>query len=156
MCWTDGSRSDDSRVGAAAVCKYGNQWRSCRSYLGMGRMEVSYAKLWVIGLALDMAIEKRETLQRRGVKTVGVFSDSQATIPRTAHLEPGPGQRLARQINRGVQALLAHGIATEVHRAPGDSSIPGNEEADHQANFAQDGSGSTVIERPYTSASNRT
>jgi hypothetical protein len=28
MWKTDGSRSDDGRVGAAAVCKQGNQWRS--------------------------------------------------------------------------------------------------------------------------------
>jgi transposase-like protein len=31
----------------------------------------------------------------------------------------------------------------------------GHEEADRQANLARDASGSTVIERPYTSASNR-
>jgi hypothetical protein len=37
----------------------------------------------------------------------------------------------------------------------GYSGIPGNEEADSQANLAGDASGSTVIEQPYTSASNR-
>jgi len=56
MWWTDGSRSDDGRVGAAAVCKHGNQWRSGRSFLGTGRMEVFDAELWAIGLALDVAI----------------------------------------------------------------------------------------------------
>jgi hypothetical protein len=48
MWWTDGSRSDDGQVGAAAVCKHGNQWRSRRSYLGTGRMEVFDAKLRAI------------------------------------------------------------------------------------------------------------
>jgi len=48
---------------------------------------------------------------------------------------------------------LAHGIATEIHWVPGHSGIPGNEEADRQANLARDASGSTVIERLYTSAS---
>jgi len=62
MWWTDGSRSDDGRVGAAAVCKHGNEWRSRRSFLGTGRMEVFDAELWAIGLALDVAIEKKETL----------------------------------------------------------------------------------------------
>jgi len=38
------------------------------------------AEQWVIGLALEVTIEKRQTLQRHGVKTVAVFSDSQAAI----------------------------------------------------------------------------
>jgi ribonuclease HI len=155
MWWTDGSHSDDGRVGAAAVCKHGNQWRSRRSFLGTGRMEVFDAEMWAIGLALDVAIEKRETLQKHGVKTVAVFSDSQAVIRRAAHLEPGPGQRLARQINRRARNLLAHGIATEIHWVLGHSGIPRNEEADRQANLARNASGSTVIQWPYTSASNR-
>jgi hypothetical protein len=62
-------------------------------------MEVFDAELWAIGLALDVAIEKRETFQKHGVKTVTVFSDSQAAIRRAARLEAGPGQRLARRIN---------------------------------------------------------
>jgi len=154
MWWTDGSRSDDGRVGAAAVCKHRDQWRSRRSYLGTGRMEVFDAELWAIGLALEETIENRETLQRHGVKTVAVFSDSQAAIRRTAHLEPGPGQRLTRRINRRSQALLAHGIKTEIHWVPGHSSIPGNEEADRQANVAREARGDTEIEWQNTSASN--
>jgi len=129
MWWTDGSHSDNGRVGAAAVCKHGNQWSCSHSILGTGRMEIFDAELWAIGLALDVTFEKRETLQIHGVKTVAVFSDSQAAIQRTAHLEPGPGQRLARQIKRRAWNLLAHGIASKIHRVPGHSGIPGNEEA---------------------------
>jgi hypothetical protein len=51
--------------------------------------------------------------------------------------------------------LLAQVIATEIHLVPGHSGILENAEADHQANLARDTSGSTVIERPYISASNR-
>jgi len=75
MWWTDGSRSEDGRVEATAVCKHGNRWRSRRSFLGTGRVEVFDTELRAIGLALDMAIEKREKLQEHGVKTVAVFSD---------------------------------------------------------------------------------
>jgi len=57
MWWTNGSRSDDGRVGAAAVCKDGNQWRSHHRILGTGRMEVFEAELCAIVLALAVAIE---------------------------------------------------------------------------------------------------
>jgi len=80
MWWTDGSRSDDGQVGAAALCKHGNEWRSRRSFLCTGRMQIFDAELLAIGLALDMAIEKRDTLEKHGVKTVTVFSDLQAAI----------------------------------------------------------------------------
>jgi hypothetical protein len=58
--WTDGSRSDDGQVGAAAVCKHENECMSRHSILGNGRMEVFDAKLRAIELALDVVIEKRE------------------------------------------------------------------------------------------------
>jgi len=115
MWWTDGSRSDDGRVGAMAVCKHKDEWRSRRSNLCTGRMEIIDAELWAIGLALEETIEKREILQRNGVKMMTVLSNSQAAIRRAAHLEPRPGQPLARRINRKTQALLAHGSKTEIH-----------------------------------------
>jgi hypothetical protein len=36
MWWTDGSQSDDGRVGAAAVCKHRDGWRAFHSHLGPG------------------------------------------------------------------------------------------------------------------------
>jgi ribonuclease HI len=84
---------------------------------------------------------------------VTVISDSQAAIRQTEHLEPGPAQRLVRQINTRAWNRHAPGIPTEIQWIPGHSGIPGNEEADHQANSARQARGITVIERPYTLAS---
>jgi len=125
MWWTDGSRSDDGRVGAAAVCKQRDGWRDFRSYLGTGRMEVYDAKLWAIGLTLRESVKKRDTLQIHGVMKVAAFSDSQAAIRRTEHLEPGPGQPLARWIDQSARTLRKAGIETEIHWVPGHTGIPG-------------------------------
>jgi len=83
------------------------------------------------------------------------FSGSQAAIRRTAHLDPGPGQQLARAVNEHARALHAHGIDVVIHWVPGHSSITENEEADGQANKAREGRGYTVLEHIYTSAANR-
>jgi hypothetical protein len=58
MRWTDGLCSGDGQVGAAAVSKYRDEWRSRHSCLGTKRMEVFDAELWAIGLALDVMVKK--------------------------------------------------------------------------------------------------
>jgi len=54
-----------------------------------------------------------------------------------------------------AQALLAQIIATEIHCLLRLSGVPGNDEADRQANQAREAGGDTLREWPYTSASNR-
>jgi len=130
MWWRDGSCSDNSKVGATAVCTHGNASRSSHSFLGTGPMEVIHTKQGAIVLTLSMAIKQRETLLIYGETTVAVFSNSQATIRRTSHLATGPERRLARQIHRRARSLLAYGIASEIHWVPGDSIIPRNQDSD--------------------------
>jgi hypothetical protein len=85
---------------------------------------------------------------------VAIFSDSLTAIRRAAHLKLGPWQRFAREMNRRAQALIAHGIATNIHSVPGHSGIAGNEEVYRHAKLARDARRDTVTEGPYTSASN--
>ena len=100
---------------------------------------------------------KRDIQQANGVTTVAVFSDSQAAIRRTEHLEPGPVQPLARLINHNTRALREVGMEPLFYWVSGHTGIPKNEEADHQANIARAGRrAGTVRERIYTSAANRT
>jgi len=66
MWWTDGLRTDYGRVGAAAVCRHRNGWKSVRSHPGTGHVEVYNAELWVIGVALRESVKKRVALHANG------------------------------------------------------------------------------------------
>ena len=155
MWWRDASRSDDGRMGPAAVCNHINEGRSCRGFLRTRRTVDIDTELWPIGLALDVAIEQRDKLQTHGVKTVAVLRASEAAIRRTAHHGSDPGQPRSGLIDGIVRNLLAHGMATIIHWVPGHTGIPWNEEVHPQANSVQDASRSRVIEGLYTWACNR-
>jgi len=63
-------------------------------------MEVFYAELWAIGLALGAiglalgaTVYRRARQQQHGVNTVALFSESQAAIQLGSLQEPGPWHR---------------------------------------------------------------
>jgi len=155
MWWTDASRSGNGRVGAAALYIHDNEWRTHRSRLGAGWMEFFNAELWVIGLMPGETVKRRQTRQKNGVTMVAVCNNSQAAIRWTASLELCAGQWIARRINRRLQVLLTHAIATQIHWVLGYLGIPRHKEADCHANLARQTTGRMVIERPYSSALNR-
>jgi len=144
-----------SPSGSRHSVEHGNQWRFHHSYLGTWRMMVLHMELGVIRLVLNVTIEKRGILPGHTVRMVWDFSDSQMAIRPAAHQEQGPEQWSARQIQSGVQALLAHGITAKIHCVPGHYGIAGNDEVGCQATLAQQACGAAVIEQPYTSASNQ-
>jgi len=54
-----------------------------------------------------------------------IFSDLQAAIRWTVHLDPGPGQQLERAINELARDLHAHGMEVMIHRGPDIGASPG-------------------------------
>ena len=51
VVWTNGSRNEDARVGAAAVYKHKEKWRTLRRHLGTNK-EVFDTELYALGMAL--------------------------------------------------------------------------------------------------------
>jgi hypothetical protein len=82
-------------------------------------MQVFDSERWAIGVALRKSVAKAESFRTHVVTTVAVFSDSQAAIRRTAHLDPGPGQQLPRTINEHARALHTQGIDIVINWVPG-------------------------------------
>jgi hypothetical protein len=80
LWWTDRSRTEDGKVGAEAVWKHRDGWKSFHSHLGSGRMEVHHGELSAFRLALWESVKKRYILQANGVTKVAVFSNSHAAI----------------------------------------------------------------------------
>jgi len=120
-----------------------------------GQLEVVDAELCTIRVTLQRSSGRAEALRAHWVMEVVVCSDSLAAITRMAHLDPGRGQQLPRAINKYVRALRAHGIEAVIHSVPGHSGIPGNTEANWQANKEQENRGYTLHDCINTSAVNR-
>lgn len=74
-----------------------------------------------------------EISQPHTVTRVAVFSVSQAVIRQTVHLEPRPGQQLARANNKHRRALHAQGIDRVIHWVLEYSGKAANNMAERQA-----------------------
>ena len=87
--WTDGSRLDNGRVGAAVAWKEGGGWRGRNSYLGTNK-EIFDAEVFAILQAVKALNEQEESGEE-----YTVFTDSQAAVARIRHDKCGPAQALA-------------------------------------------------------------
>ena len=90
IVWTDGSRLDNGRVGAAWAWQLGGEWREEGIFLGTNK-KVFDVEVYAICRAMSLLNQRGESEQR-----YAVFSDSQAAIFRVQHEECGPAQGLAR------------------------------------------------------------
>lgn len=66
----------------------------------MGQREVFNPELYSIEVTLKMSIARVNMLRAHRIMTLAVFTDWQAAIRCTAHLDPGLVQQQERAINR--------------------------------------------------------
>ena len=131
--WTDGSRLEDGRVGAAIAFRRGGSWRKRGAYLGRNK-EVFDAELFAISQALDEFNSRGESSRR-----YTIFSDSQAAISRAQHDQTGPGQTLAVRVIGTAETLAARGNTVTLRWTPSHAGVTGNEQADRAAKRAAEG-----------------
>ena len=131
--WTDGSRLEDGRVGAAWAWWQGGEWRGDGSFLGTNK-EVFDAEVYALLGAIRLLSDRGET----GADYT-VFSDSQAAIFRLLHEECGPAQALARAAITASQELRARGNDITIRWTPSHRGVVGNERADALARGAAAG-----------------
>ena len=122
--WTDGSRLNNGRVGAAWAWQQGGEWREEGIFLGTNK-EVFDAEVFATHRAVDL-------LNRRGEREqhYTVFSDSQVAIFRVQHEECGPAQALARTTIDASHQLWARGNDVTIRWTPSHQEVAGNERAD--------------------------
>ena len=130
--WTDGSRLDDKRVGAAVAFRGRGGWEQEGTYLGKNK-EVFDAEVFAIGQALRVLDERGEDGQRY---TIFSDSSSQAVLSRIQHDRTGPGQTLAIEAIRVAEAVTSRGNRICLRWTPSHEGIEGNERADRMARRA--------------------
>ena len=128
--WTDGSRLEDKRVGAAVAFKGDGGWRQRKIYLGRNK-EVFDAEIFAIGRALEVLNEREEE-----GREYTIFSDSQAALSRILHDRTGPGQALAIRAITTAREVTGRGNTLSLRWTPSHEGIEGNEQADRAAKEA--------------------
>jgi ribonuclease HI len=133
--WTDGSRFDNGRVGAACVWQTPGPggWRGRRFFLGTNK-EVFDAETFAIYQALRVFEERSESGHE-----FTIFSDSTAAIRRMRSDSLGPGQQWARAGIEVGSRITARGNTINIRWVPSHQKVEGNEKADEFAKEAAQG-----------------
>ena len=121
VLWTDGSRLDNGKVGAAVAWQdIFESWHTPELRLGR-RKEVFDTELTEACEALRLA----RSLQSTGPVTV--FLDSQTAINRLQHAEPGTGQEIVIEAWKAAKALAVEDRKLVIRWVPSHQEVPGNE-----------------------------
>lgn len=128
ILWTDGSKLDQGRVGAAVCWKDGarNQWKDQTVFLGKNK-EVLDAELWAILKALEVALK----MLNEKDAPVTIFCDSQPALRAIQSTALCNENRFLRNlIYYKTGQLQRDGHLVAIRWIPGHSKLPGNERAD--------------------------
>ena len=134
--WTNRSRLDSGKVGAACVWRTRvpadgpSKWTGHRYYLGNNK-EVFDAELYAIFRALSI-IDQRQKCGHRYT----IFGDSTAAIDRIRSDSIGPGQHLAVASIEVCTRILARDNEVSIHWNPAHHGVLGNEKADEYTKVA--------------------
>ena len=130
--WTDGSRQEDGRVGAACVWRTQQGWTGRRYHLGSNK--VFDAEVFAVYRALDVIDQRQETGRR-----YTVFVDSMSATNRVRDDSLGPGQRFAVAAIEVATRITTRDNSVTVWWVPAHSGAEGNEVADRYAKSAATG-----------------
>lgn len=102
--------------------------------------EILDAELYAIGDRLAIALHGAQTGRKtsRQLKhplwtKINIWADSQVAIRRLQHMDPGPGQWLARYINGRAQQLMEYTTEVEIYWVPEPISVEWNRKANKAA-----------------------
>ena len=130
--WTDWSRLESRRVGAAFVWRSAGGWSRRRFHLGTNK-EVFDAEVFAIYQALLWF----EGLQGAG-RRFTIFADSTVAIERVRTDALGPAQRFAVADIEACDRIHARGDQVTIRWVPYHTEVAGNETADRHARAAAD------------------
>ena len=116
--WTEGSRQDNGRVGAAWAWKETNRWTSRRAHLGNNK-EVYDAEVYAICMALKTFEEQQSPTTRK----LTVFSDSQSAVDRIKSDTLGQGQAWAKASITVATRLASLGYKITVRWTPAHAGV---------------------------------
>jgi len=129
VLWTDGSRKEDEWVGCVVVWGREERWNKMRVHLGRQK-EAFDAEMYAMSEAVKIADEIGD---KKEVRRVTIFTNSQATLQRIQSDEPGPGQALVLRTLNWESDLTDKNIQVEYRWVPAHKGVEDNEEADLQA-----------------------
>lgn len=115
------------------------EWKTRKIYLVSNKEEFD-PELYAMGEVLEIALKTGRTGRGNNIQQmepprtkVRICADSQEVIKRLQHMDPGPGQWLARSIIKRAQQLAKLRTTVEVHSVPGHIGIEEKERADEVA-----------------------